>query len=536
MNTMLFKSAYDKVRLSEEFKAMAKQRLMQFGENHDISLADTEGSEVMAYTVPEKNRSAWKIVLGFGALAAAVAVAVVIGVNSGRNALIDTGSSPLASDSGVSLDMVPEKLIERSITFPAYIDEQVEFNYIVSETEPFEFKISLPESWEIVVPEGSARMGKSMVFIMDGDECVGSIDCGTYKDLTGDQYGFDGVEYGHPEYHQMVMMGITNAETRNDWMPDFIECEKVTGEWVMQSYDIDVVEDYNEVKAEDSMTAAACTIYRNISDPNLADRLYYGSGIIAFDPDRLVYVMVCFADMLETEMHNEIVKSTEIQIPQLGSIQIGDEIAKKFADEWSVISAESMMVLPEASVFLVRSTKDFDNVIGIVYPEYKTNRTVFYGVKNAEIIDIGSIPSGWQFEVMDNGEDELLHVVYVLSGSGGMSEIEDNYYKISSDGVTLVNSYGRMESNGSANEWFRYEDGSVKELTLDEYNNAMAEIVEEYSVTQCIDLDKDADFSNDNYFDFLDDTDGFSEYIADMLEAQTHIELAPRIEISDKEQ
>ncbi len=311
MNTMLFKSAYDKVRLSEEFKAMARKKLMEYGRSADAVNSDHTLDEAKPYTVEVKKNSAWKLAIGFGALAATVAV-VVIGVNSGRNALIDTGSSPLASDSGMSLDIVPEKLIERSITLPAYIDEQVEFNYIVSETEPFEFKISLPESWEIFVPEGSARMGKSMVFIMDGDECVGSIDCGTYKDLTGDQYGFDGVEYGHPEYHQMVTMGIMNAETRNDWMPDFIECEKVTGEWVMQSYDIDVVEDYNEVKAEDSMTAAACTIYRNISDPDLADRLYYGSGIIAFDPDRLVYVTVCFADMLENELHTDIVQSVEI--------------------------------------------------------------------------------------------------------------------------------------------------------------------------------------------------------------------------------
>lgn len=317
MNTMLFKSAYDKVRLSEEFKAMAKQRLMQFVESHDIDLANTDAGQARAYTVIEKKNSAWKKVLGFGTLAAAVAVAVLVGVRPWDNAPIDTSLSPLSSGGGSSQEVIVDKLIGHSITFPAYIDEQVEFNYIVSETEPFEFEISLPESWEIVIPEGSERMGKSMVFIMVGDECVGSIDCGIYKDLTGDEYGFDGVEYGHPEYQQMVVMDIMNVETRNDWMPDFIEREKVTGEWVMQSYDIEAVEDYNELKAEETMTAATCTIYRNISDPAYSDRLDYGSGIIAFDPDRLVYVTVCFADMLKTELHNEIAKSVEISGKEL---------------------------------------------------------------------------------------------------------------------------------------------------------------------------------------------------------------------------
>lgn len=99
MNTMLFKSAYDKLQPSEEFKAMAKQRLMQFGEDPDIRLAAIDEGDARAYTVSEKNGFAWKKVLGFGTLAAAVAVAVLIGVRSGDNAPIDTELSPLASGS-----------------------------------------------------------------------------------------------------------------------------------------------------------------------------------------------------------------------------------------------------------------------------------------------------------------------------------------------------------------------------------------------------------------------------------------------------
>lgn len=102
MNTMLFKSAYDKVRLSEEFKAMAKKRLKEYSESHHASLADTDTGEARTYTVIGKNNSAWKMMLGLGALAAAVAVAVVIGVCSVDNTPIETSLSPLASDNGVS--------------------------------------------------------------------------------------------------------------------------------------------------------------------------------------------------------------------------------------------------------------------------------------------------------------------------------------------------------------------------------------------------------------------------------------------------
>lgn len=462
MNTMLFKSAYDKVRLSEEFKAVAKQRLMQFVESHDIDLANTDAGQARAYTVIEKKNSAWKMVLGFGTLAAAVAVAVLVGVRSGDNAPIDTSLSPLSSGSelsqSVQADEDTRQAIKNGIT--------VALTKLDTLRSGMKYDSNAEQILDIAVVNSTWSCSAA-----DPDNFTES----------------DSMTWGSA--------GTANASTQKEDIKN--------GESFICYELCSLMPDLKSTSMQVTLCGGRCT------------------SVVFTENEGLV--------------HNDDT-DTEIQTPQLGSIQIGDEIAKKFADEWSVIAAESMMVLPEASVFFVRSTKDFDNVIGIVYPEYKTNRTVFYGVKNAEIIDIGSIPSGWQFEVMDNGEDELLHVVYVLSGSGGMSEIEDNYYKISSDGVTLVNSYGRMESNGSANEWFRYEDGSVKELTLDEYNNAMAEIVEEYSVTQCIDLDKDADFSNDNYFDFLDDTDGFSEYIADMLEAQTHIELAPRIEISDKEQ
>lgn len=462
MNTMLFKSAYDKVQLSEEFKAMAKQRLMQFGENNDIGLEAMDESKAKTYTVSEKKSSTWKMVLGFGTLAAAVAVAVLVGVRSGDNAPIDTSLSPLSSGSEPSQSVQTDEDTRQAIK-----------NVIAVALTKLD----------------TLRSG--MKYDSNAEQIFDiTVDNGTWSCSAADPDNFsesDSMTWGSA--------GTANASTQKEDIKN--------GESFLCYELCSLMPDLKNASMQITLCGGRCTSVVFTENEGLA--------------------------------HNDDT-DTEIQTPQLGSIQIGDEIANKFADEWSMISAESMMVLPEASVFSVRSTEDFDNVIGIVYPEYKTNRTVFYGVKNAEIINIGSIPSGWQFEVMDNGEDKLLHVVYVLSGAGGVSEIDDNYYKISSDGVTLVNSYGRTESNGSATEWFRYEDGSTKELTLDEYNNAMAEIVEEYSVTQRIDLDKDTDFSNDNYFDFLDDTDGFSEYIADMLEAQTHSELATRIEISDTEQ
>lgn len=202
----------------------------------------------------------------------------------------------------------------------------------------------------------------------------------------------------------------------------------------------------------------------------------------------------------------------------LTNTQIGTEIAKKWAGVWSKISAENMMALPKVSVFSADLTKDFDNVVVLVYPEYKTSRALLYGVKNTEIVDIGNIPSGWQFEVMDNGTDKLLHVVYMLSGAGGMREIDDNYYKISADGAVLVNSYGRTEHNGTATAWFRYEKGSPVEITIDEYISSKLEITDEYAIIRSIDFDKDADFTNDNSFDFSENTDGFSEYITKMID------------------
>lgn len=226
-----------------------------------------------------------------------------------------------------------------------------------------------------------------------------------------------------------------------------------------------------------------------------------------------------------SENNSELSSATELSSGESEiNFDVGDAVSQKWAEEWEAITSDFDMVQPKAYVFTAELNDDFDYVVAIVYPEYKTTATVLYGVKGNDIQKLGKIPSGWQFEVLDNGSSALLHVVYILTGAGDVSEIDDYYYTVSKDSTELIARYGRTETDGTGTSWFRYTgnvdengNGITEELTVEDYNTAIADITAGYSVTKTIDLDNNGDYEIDQYYEFNDDLSGFAEYVADAI-------------------
>ncbi len=314
MNKQEFKSAYNKIALSEEFKAQAKAKLVeQFGKAEEKYPCDNviEEHPAVAIKLTPKRRNPWKAMIGVGSAAAVIGLGIWGGsvwLDRTQNPLDDQPTTEVSetSETNESVDIASDMELHR-ITFPAYYyDLDSKLYNAAMDMEPFGLTIALPQEWDIVIPRGDDTMGVSMVFIMDGEECVGAIDCGIYSK-------FDDVEFGDPSYNQTILTNIMARKGKPmEFYDDFTTAEKVTGEWSMQPFGIRAVTDDVIVRSDDSTAVVTCTMYRNYGGMENADVLHYGSGILAYSAYPYEYAYACFADELDETLLNDIVSSIEL--------------------------------------------------------------------------------------------------------------------------------------------------------------------------------------------------------------------------------
>ncbi len=112
MSSAIFKSTYDKVRLSEEFKTAAKARLTEYSVQTSVKCAERVDAEARAYKLEPSRSIPWKAVLGFGSAAAVLALAVYIGTRSQENVPIDAGSMPSSSDVAAEQDITAQDIAQ----------------------------------------------------------------------------------------------------------------------------------------------------------------------------------------------------------------------------------------------------------------------------------------------------------------------------------------------------------------------------------------------------------------------------------------
>ena len=295
MNKQEFRSAYSKIALSEEFKAQAKAKLVeQFGKAEEKYPSDNviEEHQATAIKLTPKRRNPWKAIAGVGTAAAVVGLGIWGGsmwLDRTQNPLDDQPTTEviqteetadIAETSEEIISSITSDMVQHSVTFPAYYDNETEYNKDIFSAVPFELDITLPEKWEIVVPEKEQRSGFSAVDIVADGEIVGSIDFNIY-----DKY--EGIKYGDPNYHQMVYNQLFLGSVIN-WNAD-----------------------YTEVKTDGWLKSATCSIYHDPAN-GYADDVGYTSGILAYKDDMQVYVNIYFNEVLDEKLHAEIAKSINI--------------------------------------------------------------------------------------------------------------------------------------------------------------------------------------------------------------------------------
>ncbi len=295
MNKQEFKSAYNKIALSEEFKAGAKAKLLEQYASEartDDSVTEERAAAAITFTHEEKRRSPWRAVLGIGSAAAVVGLGLW-----GGSVLLNRQELPLdgldtveAVQTAESTEYVqsaeapdtPEtaeatedySLVSHSVVL-AVPSQQWEQG-----TSVFTLDISLPEGWEI--EEGTEAVnGAYPVNITEGGEIIGTVDCNSYVK-------YDGPEYGEPDYYRMVF-GTLMMGSRVSWDSD-----------------------YTPVKTDGWLTSATCQVMANESEAGYNDNIVYYDGILAYEDALSVYVNIMFSEQIEEGLHTAIAESADI--------------------------------------------------------------------------------------------------------------------------------------------------------------------------------------------------------------------------------
>ncbi len=233
-----------------------------------------------------------------------------------------------------------------------------------------------------------------------------------------------------------------------------------------------------------------------------------------------IAIGVNYNDISEEE-YNGILSEITGAVPY--SSDTASALYSYWTERWNSISEQyDGMIQPQASVFCTKLSIDKVLVV-FVYPSYKTNRCVVCLCDKNGITELAELGCGWEFEVLSDDKDTLLHITTSLSGStidGKTEEIGDIYYTVGSDGLSCVLNTGRYEVNGSTVQWFSYDaEYNACDLSESEYNSEMTAVTKGFEVIRQIDIDKDNDHAIDESFPFME-KDGFEEYISSAISVE----------------
>ncbi len=307
MNKYEFRSTYNKIALSDEFKASAKEKLLsQFEKVTSVSDETYIDEHNISKEIHIDNRGSnfWKYALGIGA--AAVVGLGIWGVSrlggtlpvdptSNQGGISETSETNEQQniDDKVIVDDERFGLVEQSITFPAYYDMVKRYDKSISSAIPFDLKISLPEGWYFETPE--IKGGLSTMQLKDENgEVLGVVDYDVYEiypDVTPE----------NESYYQMVY----NQLMLNS----------------MVSWD----SEYTIVKREGGLCSATCRIITDA--PEMFEDWSDGYGILAHNDDLRVYVHMSINKEIDDELHAAIARSVDIS-------ESVDGISQRIADDY----------------------------------------------------------------------------------------------------------------------------------------------------------------------------------------------------------
>lgn len=443
MNKQEFRSAYNKIALSDSFKADAKAKLMEMMDGRDtVSLSDSveEQHTSGSVRIAGKKTSSWKMIAGIGSAAAVVGLGIWGGITLTQGSpIIDPADSSEISQPDESSDPVNDPtekytLLHDAVSFPAYFDNLTEYNSYVFDVLPFELSISLPEDWRISIPEGEERTGGfSRVDITDvyGND-LGDIDFFVYEPQP-----------------DMPYVGIYNQIMLNS----------------MVSWD----NEYTPVKQEEGFTSATCFIRSD--DPEYSQM--NDCGILAHSDELGAYVQISIdSEIVEPELHTAIARSVELS-PDL------DGIASRVAEDYL-----SRKPLTETISTFSAQLSD-GRLIAVANGEEQKYSTVLYYLSAGKLYAFDGLIAE-NIKLYDGENGALIQLSTGGTVGDSMAYYTDVFYTIGEDNtLTYLGGTERTEINGEITECAKLDPNDINSVipcTHEEYLSEKIRFMQGYDM------------------------------------------------------
>ncbi len=470
MNKQEFKSAYNRITLSEEFKAQARAKLTeQFGSMQEHISGDdfTEEHPAASITIEPKRRSPWKAVAGI------ISAAAVVGIGIwGGSVLLSNEDNPLelpqdtqevaTSEAVTTAEATAEQndtsepetveeaateLIQNTVILPTFSSD-VWRDYTngvnCEDMQPVELSISLPEGWSVEVDKSEDVLCYP-VNITENGEVIATVNYSTYDRYSKEDalaYGIP--QFGEPNYYQYVFSPIM-LSSRINWGGK-----------------------YTPVKESGWFCSATCMVEVNQSELGYNDNIVQYSGILAYNDDMGVSLNILFNRQLDAALHTDIADHIGIASSNKG-------LAERIAQLYVRNTLENREF--ENPVKFEAHSVDFNIGQCIMLDtgwNDGTETVQLYIVEDGRIYYGGILSSEKRIDAVDCNQGRTAFMLRICHLSDGIYEAQENVYYHNGDEMVKESLRYKLVVEGA--KWYdiaRFTADGWEDITEEEYHEIL---------------------------------------------------------------
>ena len=495
MNKKYFKSAYDKIQLSDEFKKTALERIL----NESAKPDDENYGVAQPVRIEKRKVSPWSYIAGICAAAGAIGLCAAVGIYLYKNpAPLDSSvaSGESVADSQTS-DIVPEssttKLWNTSVAYMGGED-----------VLPFELSLDIPDGW--VVYEPTENTGEpSDVRLLCGEETVATI-------------GYSAFALPPDETEVSDYMQVYNG--------------------IMMGSVVNWGNDYYEVKNEGGVCSATCK--KGVRDVETGE-VAYTPAIVAYSEELFCYITIDFAEEQDMALLEDIADSVAFEPSDEGLSKL---IAEQFDKRFEKLYMDGFCVSSQVNISTValENNSRYRRLVIATYPQMKEYGATVFGVERYSFDEYGqrtaggvvelakNLTGGTEIDVYDSGESTLLCIKRYTptARTDTLEYYAEMWSEINNEGLTeFLNLCKTYDGAGNVTSYDRHEfvqeqdDGYWEaDVISEEVFNAECAYYRQLGGEKCTSFSLDADNNRelDDFFDVVLSSGYFPDYILSKME------------------
>ncbi len=483
MNKNELKSAYNKIALSEDFRAAAKEKLLaEYDKASWSQPMEYEEHSAKAVKLTAGKKNPWKT----AAAVCAAAAAVGLGIWGVASLVGNRTAPPIESQFDTLWYTTADGRLAMKGGMLRYGETHYDFGIIVdvlSETESVYWGNCTLEIFENGIFTDSRIIPVGYTIEQKGTEFSKTSDDGYFNVIE--------LESGSVLLSAREENGITQAAL-----------------YAVKDGRIESIGRYDN--------ADECRFNLSRSFTVDGDSIVFdinGTQVRA-DIDFDAFTLKCAEEYESLIYYSAPTQDAHIEISDEQKEALSEKLAKLWVEKWEQLPLEGGMIKAEASVFSF-PLEDGSYLTGIVYPAYKTNAVELYRLYEDNITELGGYYGGWQFGYGSTDSGEYLHINTMYESYSGSFEISECYYTINKSYLDLAMEVKAIGFDGEEISWYFCDGDNRIDISEAEYEQYKAA----YADSLMVNLDMDGDFKNDIFCTFDESTDELKALILASLGA-----------------